>query len=122
MSSLERLMSAVATGVGEEEEVVPAEHATASSPQIARSRRARRISQRIRGFEGAKPSSASGHLRGRVLGIPFAGRSAEALVIDVSGDRGVLAADRTLRVAAQAHFAEGSFEGVVQEIAADERL
>jgi hypothetical protein len=43
---LERLISTVAAGLGEEEAGVPPEHDTAKSPQRARSRSARRISFR----------------------------------------------------------------------------
>src|SRR5436190_16368057 len=118
MSSLERLMSMVAVGVGEEVAALSPEQATARIPEIATRRRARRIL-----FKGyGRSVGGRCHPRRRVLGIPFARRSAEALVVDVSGDRGMIATDRALRIAAQPNLTEGSFERVVQEIPADERL
>src|SRR2546426_7095463 len=58
----------------------------------------------------------------RVLGEPLARRRAEPLVVDVLGDRGVLSADRALRVAPQPHLAERRVQSVKEEIAADEGL
>jgi hypothetical protein len=55
-------------------------------------------------------------------GFLRAGDAAELVVVDQPGDRGVIAADRALRVAAQLEFAEAHRECVGQQQATDERL
>src|SRR6266513_3802000 len=57
-----------------------------------------------------------------MLSAPLRGRGAEALVVDVIGDRRMLAAHRAIRIAAQTHLAEAALERVVQEITSHERL
>src|SRR5258706_11789746 len=58
----------------------------------------------------------------RVLRLPLGRRRAEALVVDLVGDRRVLAADRALRIAPQLDLAERRLERVEEQVAPDERL
>src|SRR5712692_9829075 len=108
MSRVERLMSAVFVGVWVALFGPFAEHPATTSVAMTTSKSARRIRSRIRALLGG-----SAHFRGR---------GAEALVVDVVGDRRMLAADRALWIAAQTDFAEAALERVVQEIAAHKRL
>src|SRR5437899_5530558 len=115
---------------GGEAEGATALHAVATKTAAS----ARAVKRRLRegyGCRGAPPPGprklvgGSGDLRlghRSGLGEPLARRRAEALVVDVLGDRGVFSADRALRVAPQPHLAESRVEGVKEEIAADEGL
>src|SRR5712692_2082988 len=118
MSSLDRLMSMVFEGVLVALLGPLVEHETATSAAAISSATTRRIDSRIRGAL----VGGSAHFRWRVLSAPVRGRGAEPLVIDVIGDRWMLAADRALRIAAQTDLAEAALERVVQEVPADERL
>src|SRR5882672_5608712 len=57
-----------------------------------------------------------------MLRAPLRGRRAEALVVDVVGDGGMLATDRAFRVTPQPDLTEAAFERVVEKVAAHERL
>src|SRR5919204_1461906 len=116
MSSVARLMSAVRAGACDALPEGPGvEHAATSSAM--RSTHACRIHQRIRASVGR-----SRHFRLCMLRAPIGGRRAEALVVDVLRDRRMLAADRALRIAAEAHLAEAALQRVVQKIPSDERI
>src|SRR6266850_1772962 len=85
------------------------------------------VSSRTAYWRGARRGSVrrGGDLRallGGVLGVPFGRRRAEAVVVDVLGDRGVLATHGALGIAAELDLAERRVERVEQEITADERL
>src|SRR5438046_2383813 len=116
ISSFARLMSAVLAGVGEATAPFPVVHAAATKPATTTMRTARRIRLRIGALVGG-----GAHLGGGcVLRAPLRRRSAEAFVIDVIGDRRMLAADRAVRVAAKPYLAERSIQCVVEEVPADE--
>src|SRR6266850_5428856 len=85
------------------------------------------VSSRTAYWRGARRGSVRGGgdlgaLLGGVLGVPFGRRRAEALIVDVLGDRRVLATHGALGVTAQLDLAERRVERVEQEIPADERL
>src|SRR6185369_3598488 len=101
MSSFVRFMSTEAVGVGE---VV----LTGAAPLQARTSTARRLRIRTAPIHLEDMGRLVGwgaHFRS-MLRLPFGRRSAEALVVDVLGDRRVLATDRALGITPQAHFAE----------------
>src|SRR6266540_5730743 len=109
MSSFVRLMSTVAAAEGDGETVAPgAVQPVTSTAMAARSERPR-INERIGGSVGAGSVGGGRHLR-RVLRLPLRGRGAEALVVDVLGDRRLFAADRAARIATQPHLAERGLE------------
>src|SRR5438094_8998668 len=58
----------------------------------------------------------------RVLTRPLCGRGAESLVVDVRGDRRMVAARWALRIAAELDLAEARLERIEEEEASDERL
>src|SRR5919204_1485295 len=115
MSSFARLMSAVRVGLDEEPESTW--HAATIEAHASSRTIARRIARRIGSLLGG-----SAHLCGRVLRAPFRRRCAEALVVDVLGDRRMLPAGGALRIAPEPHLAEASLERVVQQVTPDERL
>src|SRR5438128_11053082 len=122
MSSFVRLMSVVGPAVGDALPVAPGGvHESTMTASAARS-----ASRGIREQYGREPARVrlargGGHLR-RMLRLPLRRRRAEALVVDVLGDGGGLAADRALRSAAQLDLAERGLERVEQEVTTDERL
>src|SRR5204863_6494522 len=117
MSRVERLMSAVFAGVCVALLGPFVEHAATTSVAMTKNRSPRRMNQ---GYGALVAGSA--HFRGRMLRAPVRRRGAEALVVDVIGDRRVLTADRALRIATQMHLTEALLERVVEEVTTDERL
>src|SRR2546430_1220417 len=117
MSRVERLMSAVFAGVCVALLGPFVEHAATTSVAMTKNRSPRRMSQ---GY-GALVGGAA-HFRGRVLSAPVRGRGAEALIVDVIGDRWVLAADRAVRIATEMDLAKAFLERVVEKVTTDEWL
>src|SRR6266571_5780049 len=118
MSSLDRLMSMVFEGVLVALLGPLVEHEMATSAAVISSTTTRRIDSRIRGAL----VGWGAHFRRLVLSTPVGGRGAEPLIVDVFGDRRMLAADRALRIAAQTDLAEAALERVVKKVSADEGL
>src|SRR6266540_3036751 len=102
MSSFVRWMSGVRVGEG-----VAVDTGAEQPARIARISASELVRRRRRSF---------------VLRPPLCRRGAEPFVVDVFGDRRMLAARRALRVAAQLDLAERRVERVEQQVAADERL
>src|SRR5258708_4737140 len=103
MSRVERLMSAVFVGVPVALDGPFVEHPATTTTAEMNSSSARRIRPRIGALLGG-----GAHFHGRVLSAPVRGRGAKALVVDVIGDRRMIAAHRALRIAAQTDLAEAA--------------
>src|ERR1700716_3379224 len=104
----------------------PKAYSRSRAPRHRGSRRAV-VSSRTAYWRGARRGSVrcGGDLRALlrgVLGVPLGRRRAEAFVVDVLGDRRMLATHRARGVAAELDLAERRVERVEQEIPADERL